>query len=61
MTLRKLTPPEIAAPCACLALPEEWGHDPECPHYQAKRKAYRLRHAQKWRAKRRTVRLDTGA
>ena len=58
MKLRKLTPEEARQLCACLALPEEWGHYPGCPHYEAKRRAYRLRHVQKWRAKRKHN-LDT--
>lgn len=47
MTLRKLTPPEIAALCACLLLPAEWGHYPDCAHYQAKRQAYAERKARR--------------
>jgi hypothetical protein len=60
MKLRKLTPTEAAQLCACLALPAEWGHRRDCPHFLAKRAAYRLRHVRKWRAKRRATRVEEG-
>lgn len=59
MILRKLAPTEAAQLCARGLLAHEWGHRRGCPHWAAKRKAYRLRHVRRWRAKRRAQRHDT--
>jgi hypothetical protein len=56
MRLRKLTTDEAARLCGCGLYPTESGHDRQCPHWLAGRRAHWQRCSQRWRERQRALR-----